>query len=391
MKKVIVAAIVLFISLSVFVGCFNGQVHEEAINSGGSVEEIHYKINTEKNSDKKMDKDVYLFKNKCKGVEYSDGIKDGSRGIKYIYEPKDFQVVLNKTLPDISQDLYEDNKICVENSTFEISEDLLNNINNVIDGYGGACSFYVVDMETNMTFGYNPTAVFPTASTVKAPFVLYAFKEIANGNGTLDETKVYESRFWREGSGIMQYEPTGGTYTIEQLIYNTINWSDNVAYSMVHDRFWSDRYNDMLEELGCSQYYLLNGAMWGYADAKSEALIWQEIYKYSQECEGGKIYFDMLLKALYSYIKPGVPQYESAHKSGWTESQCHDGGIIFGNRKYIITVLTDNSGNWSGAYQIQLLTSYANEVIDEYNEFLKDEKIHEKISRYTIENRYLIR
>ncbi|GEM_PF-3767508 len=45
----------------------------------------------------------------------------------------------------------------------------------------------------------------------------------------------------------------------------------------------------------------------------------------------------------------------------------------------------------SGAYQIQLLTSYANEVIDEYDEFVKDQKIHEKERQYDLENKYLIR
>lgn len=377
MKKVLSGALIFFTTLSMFVGCYNGQPTEEKVKLGR---------NSEKNTDGKINEVGEKIISSAEQVVFRDGKDDCIRNAIYVYESKK-HIETEEAFPDIRYDEYDASKVCVRNSDFQISEDLLNNINYAIDGYGGMCSFYVVDIETNMTFGYNPTAVFPTASTVKAPFCLYALKEIENGNGSLEEVKVYESRFMRGGSGVMQFETTGTVYTMEQLIFNTINWSDNIAYSMVHHRFWSDRYNNMLEDLGCDQFYLRNGAMWGYADAKSMALIWKEIYKYSQESEVGRVYFDMLINALYSYIQPGVPEYKSAHKSGWTESQCHDGGIVFGKRKYIITTLTDNSGNWSGAYQIQLLTSYADQVIDEYDDYLNNKNKDENKKLNMMQNK----
>jgi hypothetical protein len=64
---------------------------------------------------------------------------------------------------------------------------------------------------------------------------------------------------------------------------------------MVHDRFYGDgdRYNEFLKELGCTQLYLNYGAKWGYINARSMALIWQEIYKYKDQTENGKLLFDI--------------------------------------------------------------------------------------------------
>ena len=268
--------------------------------------------------------------------------------------------------------------VSVYNSDFEISDKLQTKINNYIKKFNGDSSFIAINLKDGMSFGYNIDKSYQTASTIKVAFALFCFKEIENGNGSFQETKVYESRFKRDGSGILKDKKVGTSYTIKDLIYYTLNYSDNIAYYMIHDRFYSDKYNDFLKELGCNQLYLKNGAKWGYIDARSMALVWQEIYKYKDESEYGKILFDILTNAEYNYMEQGMDKYESAHKSGWTQRETHDSGIVFANDDYIVVTLQNNNGNYSAKQQLINVCGCIEDVIEEYDIYKKENYIKTK-------------
>lgn len=275
-------------------------------------------------------------------------------------------------LQDITKDIYELEKICVQNSQFQISDELLNEIYELINKYGARTSFYVVSMEDNMTFGYNPDMTFETASTVKAPFALYAFKKIDEGEVSLDEKISYESRFYIEGAGLVSDNPIGAEYTIEELLFYTIHYSDNTSYSMVHNYLWDEDYNNMIRDLGCKEFYLNKGYIWGRGSTRSAALIWQEIYDFSKQCESGQTYLDILKSTEHSYIRNSLSEYEVASKYGSIEEHCHDIGIVFAEKPYIIAIMTDNGGNWSGGEQVMELSKCIYKVMKEYNQWLNN-------------------
>lgn len=273
---------------------------------------------------------------------------------------------------------YEKNKIGIRNYDFEMGSELSQRIYTNISNYGKSVSFYAVSLKDRFEFGYNPKDVYETASTIKAPYILYCIKEIEKGNGTFDELKVYEQRHFIYGSGIIQNTSFGSVYTLKQLIYYTINFSDNIAYNMLYDRFGIEGYNNMLEELGCKHYYMDGRYIWGKADPESAALVWQEIYKYSKRSEYGKYYLNLLINALYNFIAPGVPEYVTAHKSGWIEEQSHDTGIVFGERPYTVVIMVENGGSWSGTYEIQLISSMVKEVMDQYDIYSRNMDLQKK-------------
>lgn len=279
---------------------------------------------------------------------------------------------------DVKDDTFSNSSVSVCNTDFKISDELTNEINGYINNFGGDCSFIAVNLNDGMSFGYNVDKAYQTASTIKVAFSLYSFKEMDNGNGSLDELKLYEERFRRDGSGVLKDKPSGVNYSLKDLFYYTINYSDNVAYYLVHDRFYDESYNDFLSELGCKQLYLYNGARWGYIDARSMALIWQEIYKYKDESENGKYLFELLTNAEYNYIKEGMEKYESAHKSGWTPRETHDSGIVFASDDYIVVTLNNNNGNYSAKSQLLKISSSIEKVIDEYTLYKNESKDKQK-------------
>lgn len=297
-----------------------------------------------------------------------------SENIKFenIEEPKE-------TIIDIKNSDFVNDKITINNTEFKISDETLKSLNNCINKFNGDCSFIVVNLNDGMSLGYNVDKVYSTASTIKVAFALYCFKQMDKGNGSLEELKMYEEKFRRDGSGILKNKKSGEKYSLKDLFYYTLHYSDNVAYYMVYDRFYNEDYNTFLAELGCNNLYLKNGARWGKIDSRSMALIWQEIYKYKGETENGKYLFELLTNADYNYIKEGMENYSSAHKSGWTPRETHDSGIVFANDDYIVVTLNNNNGNYSAKSQLLKISKHIEKVIDEYSLYKGQTKEKQKI------------
>ena len=288
---------------------------------------------------------------------------------------------IEETKPKLNiKDINISNKeLSFYNTDFVVSEELKSTINKQLKNFRGDCSFLAINLNDGMVFGYNIDKSYPTASTIKVAVSLYAFKEMDKGNGSLEELKVYEERFRRDGSGVLKNQKSGISYSLKDLFYYTINYSDNVAYYMIHDRFYNEGYNDFLKELGCNQLYLNSGARWGKIDARSMALIWNEIYNYKDKNENSKYLFELLTNAKYNYIKEGMQNYDSAHKSGWTPRETHDSGIVFGPDDYIVVTLNNNNGNYSAKSQLLKISSSIEKVIDEYEYYKKNNLDKQKV------------
>jgi len=193
-----------------------------------------------------------IFPFKLKGCNKSINVETTSSKIQDA-EAQEYPKLNNKleevTEINIKDDVFSNEEISINNSNFIISEELTNEIKKHINNFGGDCSFLVVNLNDGMSFGYNVDKAYSTASTIKVAFSLYSFKEMDKGNGSLEEQKLYEARFKRDGSGVLKNKSTGTNYSLKDLFYYTIHYSDNVAYYMVHDRFYDATYNDFFKRI----------------------------------------------------------------------------------------------------------------------------------------------
>lgn len=250
------------------------------------------------------------------------------------------------------------NQVCTENQIFvscdtqTVSKESLSELQAQIDKFGGPCGFYLITLDGKFSVGYNIDKAIPSASTVKAPFSLYSMKQIENGYGTLDEMRVYESKHYCAGSGVIQYSKVGTEYTLEQVLYHTINVSDNTGYYMLQDKFGISGYNDYLESIGCSKMKLTGGIRWGCIYPREAALVWNEIYNYSKVSNYGEKLFELFVNAKYNFIKNAYLtkyaslDYEIAHKSGFNPNGRHDQAIVLREDvPYFIVITTQPQSN----------------------------------------------
>ncbi len=240
-------------------------------------------------------------------------------------------------------DVFEEGVIGVNNSSYVLPSSLENALWTTMDAYDFVTGFYVIDLETHMSFGLNVDKDFSAASTVKAGYALYLVKQLIAGNVALDDILEYKEQHYCTGSGSTQYSEYGTLFTLKALFYRMIFNSDNVAYYMLADYTGVDGFNEMLESLGIdSRVTRLDH--WCDFSPRDLAAIWLEIYKIKDTSAEGQLLWTYLTTNLYNEFDVAMPEYEgrgSAHKSGWNHYGYHESGIVFGPRAYICVVMTE--------------------------------------------------
>lgn len=275
---------------------------------------------------------------------------------------------------DIANKKYKNNTISITDTDFTISEDLSNEIYNTITSYGRSNSFYMVSLNDGMSVGYNVDSVYETASSIKAPYAFYVYKEIAAGNIDRNHLITYLPKHKNIGTGSVKNNEFGTQFTVEELVYHSLHESDNVAHIMLHDEFGVKGYNNMLKSLGTKQLYLASSNPWGFTSPRSAAILWQGIYNFSITNEEGIEFLNILSNVMYNYYDEVVPNIPSASKAGFANKDVVVTGIIFDENPYIAIAVANTGGNVGTNKQVINLIKHMDSIMTEYEHYLKVNK-----------------
>lgn len=282
------------------------------------------------------------------------------------FDVSDFSSASENTI-DIASKQYDNNVISIRDTNFKISEELQAKIMDNINSYGSSVSFYIVSLNDGMSIGYNIDKAFETASSIKAPYALWIYEEIANGNIDPNQTFTYEEKYYNKGTGVIKNSDIGTTYTVRDLVYYSLNDSDNIAHIMLHKNFGVSGYNQMLSNLGTSKLYLTASNPWTYTNCRSAALVWQEIYNFAIRDPEGVTFLNILSNGKYNYYKEVLPDTPSASKTGFANKDVVETGIVFDEDKPYIAIAMANKGGSIGAYtEVLKILNLMNEIMNEY-------------------------
>lgn len=208
----------------------------------------------------------------------------------------------------------------------------------------GSFSFLYQDLFSGFTVGYNADGAIFTASTIKAPAMIYIYENASMGKLDLNEKLVYTSNFYHGGTGVIQTKPYNTEYTIEELLQYTIYDSDNIGYKMLMNRYGRENIYDFWQSKGAKNIFKHN-TIWGYISANDALIYMKELYQFSRENEeyGTKL-LEHFKKAKFKLITDKNGEYNTANKGGWSNESIHDIAIVFDQNPYILAVLT-NMGN----------------------------------------------
>ena len=273
---------------------------------------------------------------------------------------------------DNKHDTFEEGVISVNNSSYEIPQKLIDAVWDTMAEYRFETGFYVIDLETRMSFGLNVDHEYSAASTVKAPYALYVAKQLDAGAIALDDILEYREEHYCTGSGSTQYSEYGTLFTLKALFYRMLYNSDNVAYYMLSQYTGVDGFNEMLSSLGINSS-VTRLDHWCDMTPRDLATIWSEIWDFKDTCESGQLLWKYLTTNLYNEFDVAMPEFEPnecAHKSGWNHYGYHESGIVSAKRQYICVVMTA-TGNRNDCLHRTIRN--LDNIMNDYDTWLKNQ------------------
>ncbi len=237
---------------------------------------------------------------------------------------------------------------------------LKSELESYIEGFEGKYGIYYYNLYDGEAFGINEEDEFTAASTIKVPLNLYLYEKIKSGNVNPDGTLRYLQQDYEGGTGIIQGENFGKKYTLTNLSELSIKNSDNIATNMLF------RY---LGKYNVKEYMRQKGAKVVYDDKnvscpKDMALYMKLVYEFCEKNSTiGNGLMDSLLNTEFNDRLPALlpDTVKVAHKIGTQVKVINDVGIVFADKPYIISVMTDNINEDEAA---QVIANISKKVFD---------------------------
>lgn len=192
-----------------------------------------------------------------------------------------------------------------------------------------------------------------SASMIKVFILGYAMERVKDGALDLQEPVSLRNEDKVGGSGVLIGYPDGTELSILDLLRLMITESDNTATNIMIDRLGMDRINHYIAGQGYSESILQRKMMDfesaargrdNYTSARDLGTFFTRLYHH--QCVSPK-YDTLMVEILKAQaddeaFPAALPDVMIAHKTGELIGAYHDGGIIYGNRDYVLVILTDD-------------------------------------------------
>jgi len=245
--------------------------------------------------------------------------------------------------------------------TNNLPDDIKNNIdelNNYFNSKSMYYSFLYKDIYTGFTISYNADDPIFTASTIKAPAMIYLYEQASLGKIDLKEEITYTSNYYSDGSGILKTKEFDTKYDIETLVHYTIYYSDNAAYRMIMDKLDRKDLQKFWQDKG-TKYIFTENNIWGNLTANDANIFMQELYDFylKDDTYGEKLMYEFT-NCLWKMVTDKEGEYNTANKIGYSGANYHDIAIVLDENPYILVVLSHTGENEVEAESFFKKTSY---------------------------------
>ncbi|HET7457044.1 MAG TPA: serine hydrolase [Gemmatimonadaceae bacterium] len=153
-----------------------------------------------------------------------------------------------------------------------------------LDALDAHATFYAKQLSTGREIAVRADEPMNTASVIKLPVMILAFRDADAGRLNLDERRTIRPDDLRRGSGLLQTFAVGLRPTLRDLITQMVVTSDNTATDIMIARVGRERVNRMLDSLGFRETRLRMTvgqafrAVWVASDPKYASLSDREVF-----------------------------------------------------------------------------------------------------------------
>ena len=205
-------------------------------------------------------------------------------------------------------------------------------------------SIYVKDYTSDFSMGINDTVIFTAASVNKIPIIAALYWQVQNQAIDLDTSvTIQASDVQYYGTGTIQSDPPGSTYSVKTLAKLMMQQSDNTAaYILANYTVGLDTIQTLVNRWGLTQTDIANNK----TSNKDMEILMDKIYT-------GKITNTAYTQEMLAFFKDSdfedripalLPKGTTVyHKIGTEVGVMHDAGIVHqGNLTYYIGIFTSD-------------------------------------------------
>lgn len=215
-------------------------------------------------------------------------------------------------------------------------------IKELVKDLKGFYEVYVYNLTEKQGFGLNQDEVFPAASLIKLPVILALYQKAEKGEIELETKYVLKEADKRTGAGIIQYKPAGTVYTYRKLAELMGQQSDNTAFQVIRSLLGDEEIQKTIDNLGMSKTSLSKNE----TSPADIGLFFRKFYSQSLLSRNHRDeILDYLTKTAFEdRIPAGVPEeVRVAHKIGTETGSFSDAGIVFGQKPFILVILSKDA------------------------------------------------
>ena len=228
------------------------------------------------------------------------------------------------------------------------------------------------DLSTGETILIKETEEFHAASTMKTPVMIEVYKQAKEGLFSLTDSLPIKNEFFSIVDSSLYslnseddrehkfYMAIGQNRSIEDLVYEMIIVSSNLATNLVIDKVDARKVTQSMRELGANEIEVLRGVedIKAFRQGLSNSTTALDLMIIFEKMALGEVVdkkasaemIDILLDQRFNDIIPAFlpKEVKVAHKTGSITGVHHDSGIVFlpDGRKYILVLLSKNLGDF---------------------------------------------
>ena len=247
-------------------------------------------------------------------------------------------------LPTISLPFLSQETIVIEGDSEKLevqkkSQEVISAFRQKTNDLTGVYGLYVIDLTTGFGYGVNEDEEFEPASLNKLPVMAGIYLEEEKGSLSLEAKYRLRNDDKVGGAGSLYSKPEGFEITYRDLIRLMGKQSDNTAFNILKNTLDAETIESTLDKIGMESTSL--------SENKTTP---KDIGRFFEELWNGNIVnsehkeelLGYLTDTLYEeWIAAGVPDdVRVAHKFGREINVVNDAGIVYGQRPFVIVLLS---------------------------------------------------
>ena len=256
----------------------------------------------------------------------------------------------------------------VEIESKQLLSPLKSKINDYLDskkqaGAYTSASVYLKDVQAGVYININPDSLYDPASLMKVPLLMIYLKQAETNPQLLKKTFVFTQQAQNSTVALIKDKSlvVGKSYTVQELLYHMIVYSDNESFWILYDHFGEDIFKELDKKLTIpANYDIIHYSKTDkhfIANVNSMAYYFMVLYNASYLTKTASKYaLDILTKSTFKEgLAKGIdPNVLIAHKFGERtlsyyvgnklenlQTEFHEFGIVYlKNRPYLLGVMT---------------------------------------------------